>query len=208
MSAFFASVFGNELGTVIMSIVPMIELKGGIIFARSVSIPPVPAFLLAFSGSTIVFIVFFFLLRPLLNLLKKIKFIGRFAEKLEEFFQYRAERTLEKRQAKNKEGFSETALKMFGVFIFVTIPLPMTGVWAGTALAVFLNLNFKDALVSVFLGNFVAGIIISILAEVCLVVSGTTVVLDYVLWGLFALAVVLLVVAVILVTRHKSKGGK
>ena len=100
------------------------------------------------------------------------------------------------------------ALKMLAVFIFVAIPLPLTGVWAGTAIAVFLNLKFHQAILPVCLGNFVAGLLISGLAEFCLWVSGTTAILDYILWGLLALAVLLTVIMVIKINRKKGGGAR
>ena len=206
MSAFFANIFGNEWGTFIMSLVPMIELKGGIVFARSVGLSPLLAFFLAYVGSSVVFLLFFFLLVPILNLLKKIKFVGNFAERIENYIKERADKSLKDRKKGDKKGLSELALKMLAVFIFVAIPLPLTGVWMGTAIAVFLGLKFHQAILPVFLGNLVAGLLISGLAEFCLWVSGTTVILDYILWGLLALAIVLLIVTIIKISN--SKGGK
>ena len=50
---------------------------------------------------------------------------------------------------------------MLGVFVFIAIPLPMTGVWTGTAIAVFLGLKFRQVILPVLGGNLVAGLIIS-----------------------------------------------
>ncbi len=90
------------------------------------------------------------------------------------------------------------------MFVFVAIPLPMTGVWTGTAIAVFLDMRFKDAVLPVALGNFVAGAIISLLAELCIVWWDISV-LDYILYALFALAIVLLIVTIVKVSRSKTK---
>ena len=67
------NLIGNDLwATIAMSLVPLIELKGGIVFARGVGFDFITALLLSFIGSTIVFIPIYFLLRPILNLLKRI----------------------------------------------------------------------------------------------------------------------------------------
>ena len=110
-----------------------------------------------------------------------------------------------KKQGKKPHG--ETFLKQLGVFIFVAVPLPMTGVWTGTAIAVFLGLKFREAILPVVLGNLVAGLIIAALAEFCIAVweIGS---LDYVLWGLFALAAVLLIITVIKISTHKDEDKK
>lgn len=204
MVEFFQTLIGNDLlATIIMSLVPLIELKGGIVFARGVGFNFLQAFGLAYLGSTIVFILIFFLLRPVLELMKKIKWFNKLAVKVENYFQDKAEETLEENNGvqKKKNG---TFLKQLGVFIFVAIPLPMTGVWTGTAIAVFLNLRFKQAVLPVIIGNLVAGLIISVLSAVCMY-FWTIQVLDYILYALFALAAILLVVFIIKVLKSKPK---
>lgn len=205
MTAFFAKVFGNFWGTVVMSMCPLIELKGGIVFARSVNYGFFSSLGLAYLGSTIVMIPIFFLLIPILNWLKKIKFINKFALKIENYFQSKAADTLEGQTKKQKgKKHSETFLKALGVFIFVAIPLPMTGVWTGTAIAVFLGLKFREAILPIFAGNLVAGLLIEGLAEFCIAVWSINS-LDYILWGLFGLAVILLVITIIKVSKKETK---
>ncbi|MBQ9734942.1 MAG: small multi-drug export protein, partial [Clostridia bacterium] len=161
MVEFIQNLIGNDLwATVIMSIVPLIELKGGIVFARGVGFDFFSALGLAFIGSTIVFIPIFFLLKPVLTLLKKIKWFNSLALKVEDYFKSKADETLQKQQEKgSKSKVSDRFIKQIGVFIFVAIPLPMTGVWTGTAIAAFLDLKFKDAVLPIVLGNLVAGLI-------------------------------------------------
>ena len=203
MVNFIRQLIGNDLlSTIIMSLVPLIELKGGIVFARGAGFGFLEALLLSYVGSTIVFFPIYFLLRPILNLLKKIKWFSSFASKVEGYFTDKAEDTLKEREKKNKRGMSATLLKQIGVFIFVAIPLPMTGIWTGTAIAVFLNLKFKEAVLPAVLGNLVAGLIISALAELCMAVW-TISSLDYVLYALFALAVILLTMFIIKVAKKK-----
>ncbi len=224
MTEFIREFIGNDYwATVIMSLVPLIELKGGIVFARGTSsFGFLNALLLSYAGSTIVFIPIYFLLRPILNLLKKIKWFNGFANKVEGYFLQKAEDTLKKQQAKLKEENldltltdeeleikskkKQTFIKQLGVFIFVAIPLPMTGVWTGTAIAVFLNLKFKDVILPVMLGNLVAGLIISLLAELLIAVASLAV-LDYVLYALLGLALILLVITIIKMSRTKTDKG-
>ena len=187
-----------------MSFIPLIELKGGIIFARGAGLNFLESFSLSYLGSTIAFIPVFFLLIPILNLLKKIKWFKTFADKIESYFKDKADGALIKAEKNGKKARTETFYKMLGTFIFVAIPLPMTGVWTGTAVAVFLNLNFKDAILPVVIGNFIAGAIISVLAEIILALSGNLVVLDYVLYGLFALAAIMLIIVIVKILRKKK----
>ena len=204
MTEFIRQLVGNDVwATIVMSFVPLVELKGGIVFARSCGLDFLLSFLYAYIGSTIVFIPIYFLLRPFLNLIKKIKIFSRLAFKVENYFNSKADQAVQEKGT-GKKGLSNLGLKKLGVFIFVAIPLPMTGIWTGTAIAVFLNLKFKDAVLPAVIGNFVAGLIISILAEVCITLWLIEV-LDYILYGLFALAIVLLIVFIIKISKSKPK---
>lgn len=206
MVKFIQELVGNDVwATLIMSFFPLIELKGAIVFARGVEMSGILAFVLSYLGSTLVFFPIYFLLRPILALLKKINFVSKIAQKIEGYFEEKAKETLQKQKEKNSgKSISENFLKIIGVFVFVAIPLPMTGVWTGTAIAVFLNLKFKESILPVIIGNLIAGVIISLLAEMCLRLWNIAV-LDYVLYGLFALAIILLVVFIIKVSLKKSK---
>ena len=95
---------------------------------------------------------------------------------------------------------SERLIKQLGVFIFVAIPLPMTGVWTGTAIAVFLDLKFKDVILPIVVGNFIAGLLICGLSALCSLIGIS---LDLVLWILLGLALLMLVVFIIKVARKK-----
>ena len=209
MVEFIQNLINNDLiSVIVVSLIPMIELKGGIVFARRVGFDFLQAYGLAYLGSTIVFIPIFFLLVPLLNLFKKIKLVNKVATKAELYVQTKANEALESQAKKNKKAMSETFIKQLAVFIFVAIPLPMTGIWMGTAIAVFINLKFKDAVLPIVLGNLVAGLLISGLAELCLVLFSNIKVLDYILYALFGLAVILLVVMIVKIVRQKPTEEK
>lgn len=192
----------DRVATLLMSIIPLIELKGGIVFARGAGMGFFEALAFAYIGSTVAFFFVYWLLKPILKVLKKIKGIGKLAEKIESYFEGKAKETLDKQEGKNRKNRSEVFYKALGVFVFVAIPLPMTGVWTGTAIAVFLNLKFKDAILPVVLGNLVAGVLISLLAELCIAVWDLNS-LNYILYGLLILVAVLLVITVIKVAKQK-----
>lgn len=209
MVEFIKNLIQNDVwATLVMSFVPLIELKGAIVFARGINMGFFSALGLSYLGSTLVFIPIFFLLQPILNLLKKIKWFNVFALKIENYFKGKADETLKKQSDKGeKRKLSETFLKQIGVFIFVAIPLPMTGVWTGTAIAVFLGLRFREAVLPVVIGNLVAGLIISLLAQLCISIWSIAV-LDYILYALFALAIILLVIVIIKISKQKTGRGK
>lgn len=190
------------LATIVMSLIPLIELKGGIVFARAGGLDFWASFFLAYVGSTLVFIPIFFLLKPILSLLKKWKPLNGFALAIENYFQEKANQTENNSKDKNVKVTNATRLKQLGVFIFVAIPLPMTGVWTGTAIAVFLGLKFKNVILPIVIGNLVAGLLVSAISALCVLIGIS---LDIVLWCLFALAIIILVITIIKVLKHKPQ---
>lgn len=204
MQEFISGLIENDfLSTAIMSMIPLIELKGGIVFARTCGLNFFQAFALAYLGSTIIVFPVYFLLKPLLRLLKKIKFLNKLAFSAEKYVQDKANESLEKQKRKGKKT-SERKLKILTVLIFVAIPLPMTGVWMGTAIAVFLNMNFKDTVFSATLGNFIAGAIISLLAQICLRIGNINL-LNVVLYVLFAVALIMLFIMLYKIWKKKKE---
>lgn len=204
MVEFIQSLIGNEyLATFIMSFVPLIELKGAIVFGHGAGLGFFTAIIVAFIGSSLVCIPIYFLLKPVLNLLKKIKWFNRFANNIEDYFEHKAQQALNEQKDKSRKPRSECYLKKLGVFIFVAIPLPMTGVWTGTAIAVFLGLKFTQIIIPICLGNLVAGSIISGLAALCSSLWSIEV-MDYILYALLGIAVLLFAIVVFKIITKKS----
>jgi hypothetical protein len=115
MTEFISNLIGNDyIATTVMSFVPLIELKGAIVYARALEQPMslFIAFLLAYVGSTLVFFPIYWLLRPILNLMKKIKWFSGFAQKVEDYFKIKAENALKKQARKtHKKQISDTLIK-------------------------------------------------------------------------------------------------
>ena len=127
---------------------PISELRGAIPVAIiGFHFPWYYAFLLAIIGNLlpVPFILLFF--DALSKLLSKISFFERLLHWL-------FERT--RRRGKIIEKYGG-----LGLALFVAIPLPMTGAWTGSLAAVLLGLKFKHALLSIFAGIVIAGIIIT-----------------------------------------------
>ena len=195
---FFKSITDNgELITLLVSMFPLIELKGAIPIGTGLELPLIRSALLAYSGSTLIVIPIFFLLIPIFNLLKKIKFVKKFIQKVETVFEEKA-----KSVAKNANDKSEDQVRKFlmlALFIFVAVPFPVTGVWTGTGIAVFLNMKFKDAFLPIVLGNLVAGTIITIItyffqAYVDLIIS-----------ILLVIALIMLTIFIVKLVKSKPK---
>ena len=150
---------------------------------------------MAYLGSTLISIVEFFILLPVFALLKKIGFIRKLVEKVEAIFKNKAVEI-----AKKTDGSTESEAKkimMISLFVFVAVPFPVTGVWTGTAIAVFLGLKFRESVLPIAGGNLIAGAIITLL---------TLFFKDYVdiiIYVLFAIAIAMLVVFIVKVVRTK-----
>lgn len=201
---FLQSITDNSiLLTLLSSMIPLIELKGAIPVGVGLGLDIWAAAGIAYLGSTIVVIPIFFLLIPIFNLLKKIPFIKRLVEKLEAMLKNRAKKMAEK----SKGSAEETARKilMWGLFIFVAIPLPVTGVWTGTAIAVFLGMKFKDSILPLAAGNLVAGTLVTLLI-MAVGASNANLILNIVL----ILAAVMLVVTIVKIalTKPETEDGK
>ena len=199
ITQFLYNTFGSfQLATAVSGMIPLLEIKGAICFGIRSGLSWWQSLLFAYLGSTFMFLPIFLLLRPILNALKKLKWFKTFAVKCENYIESKADNALKEGENKGKKLTAE-GIKLLSVFIFVAIPLPMTGVYMGTAVATFLNIPFLKAFIIVAVGNVVAGLIILVLALICINI------IDYILYGLFVLAIILLVIMVI---KLKNASGK
>ena len=88
---------------------------------------------------------------------------------------------------------------MLGVFLFVAIPLPLTGVWTGSAVASIIGLKLPKATLAVVLGNLVASGIITLLSFFL------SAYIDWIILALTVIAVIVVAVLIIKIALHKSK---
>lgn len=193
----FFQTFTNDgkLITLIISMFPLVELKGAIPVGALYGEGLLTTATLAYIGSSIICIPIFFLLIPIFNLLKKIKFVKRIIEKIEMVLKQKAENFAKKSNDKAEDV--KTKILIVGLFIFVSIPLPLTGIWTGTAIAVFLGLSFKQSFLPLILGNLVAGTLITLL---------TFLFKDYVdiiIACLFAFMAIMLIIFIIKTVKSK-----
>ena len=158
------NLFNNNsvMATFVLALLPIFELRGAIPFGMSTQIwgenalTPLSSFLTSFLATSLVVPIIYFIFAPILNLFKKTKLFKKIAERFENRI----------KEKSNKMENSNTLKKMIGVFLFVAIPLPLTGVYTGTCVAVVLGLNFYETLISCVGGNFIAGIIMLLLSTI------------------------------------------
>lgn len=144
---FFKNTFTPQLAVLLISILPVIELRGAIPVGTSLGMPYNESFLLAYIGSSIPAILIVYLIGYVFIVLRKIDFFDKLISKI-------TEKTLSKREQIDKYGY-------LGLFIFVAIPLPGTGVWSGALLSHLLLMNKVKSLIAIILGNLTAGLIVT-----------------------------------------------
>ena len=133
----------------LISMVPLIELRGAIPYAVGFGLPIVPSILVALVGNMLPVPFIFLFARRILEWGKDKRWIGPFFRWCLE----KGEKGGRKLEAKAGRGLYVALL------LFVGIPLPGTGAWTGTLAASLLKMDFKKSVLCVLAGVFLAGVI-------------------------------------------------
>ncbi len=144
---FFGNTIPAELTIFLISLLPILELRGGMIAAALLSVPFGRAFLICLAGNLLPLPFILLLIRPFFNWLRRTKHLKKLADWLE--------RKTEKNKAK------VLRYETLGLLLFVAIPLPGTGGWTGSLVAAMLDMPLKKSLPVISLGVLVAGAIMS-----------------------------------------------
>ena len=144
--------FGEFTLTVLVSMLPVVELRGGIPFGVAAGLPVWAAFIAAIIGNLIpVPFIIIYIRRIFQWMRQKLPRLNRLVDALE-------------RKAHIK-GETVTKYKYLGLMILVAIPLPGTGAWTGSLVAAFLDMRLNKALPSIIAGVLIAGLAIALLAH-------------------------------------------
>ena len=149
---------------ILLSLVPMFEGRyavAGLILRGGM--PPLPAYLLAMLVSFLPVPFILMLLRPVLDWFYTLPFgpIRAFAAWLE---RRAARKRAGMHDKKNSHGLSPEAAELLGLYLFVALPVPGTGVWMGSAIASLFNMNKGKAALVILLGNATACLITTLAA--------------------------------------------
>lgn len=137
----------------LVSMVPLIELRGGVPIAVGMGLPYFPSLIVCIIGNMLPVPIIYLFARKVLEWGKDKPYIGK-------FFTYcieKGERGGQKLVARTGRGGLFIAL-----LLFVGIPLPGTGAWTGTLAASFLNMGIKSTTLAVVLGVILAGLIMGL----------------------------------------------
>ena len=146
------TIAGEFTLTVLVSMLPVVELRGGIPFGVSVGLPVWAAFIAAVIGNLIpVPFIIVYIRRIFQWMRKRFPRLNSLVDALE-------------RKAHLK-GEKVTKYKYLGLIILVAIPLPGTGAWTGSLAAAFLDMPLRRAIPSIIAGVLIAGLAIGVLAH-------------------------------------------
>ena len=147
----------------LISMVPLIELRGAIPIALGMGLPTIPAYIVCVIANMIPVPFIYFFARKVLIWGADKKYIGK-------FFTFCLEKG-----SKAGEKLAATAGRgglFIALMLLVGIPLPGTGAWTGALGASFLNMGFKSTVASVSLGVIMAGIIMGTISALGLHIFG------------------------------------
>lgn len=176
-----------EIVVALVSIIPIVEARLAVPIALRYGISPLPAWLLSFCGSIVVAPLLLLLLIPFVKWLSTTKIFRRVGETIYEKFEKKSDGI-----DKNTSDFK----KALGVFLFVAIPLPLTGVWTGSAVASIIGLKLPKAAIAVVLGNLIASGIVTLLC-VCFEAY-----IDYIILVLTVIAVAIVAALIVKIILH------
>lgn len=134
----------------LISMTPIIELRGAIPVAIGMGLDPIPTLLVCIVGNMVPVPFIFFFGHKLLVWGSRTRWFGRFCS----WCLSRGQQGSEQLKAKGRNGL------YVGLLLFVGIPLPGTGAWMGTFAASILNMNFKKSFFYVLIGDAMAGVLV------------------------------------------------
>ena len=155
--------FIQYLTAFFISMVPLIELRGGMVYAVGSGLPEIPALIVCAIGNMLPVPIIYFFARKVLEWGADKKYIGKFFR----FCLEKGEHAGQRLTKKAGRGGLFVAL-----MLFVGIPLPGTGAWTGTLGASFLKMGIKSTAASVSLGVIIAGIIMAVITNLGLHIFG------------------------------------
>ncbi len=136
----------------LVSMVPLIELRGAIPISQGVGLPLLPSYIVAVIGNMLPVPIIYLFARKVLEWGADKPVIGKFFT----FCLEKGKKGGEKLQEKAGKGL------FWALMLFVGIPLPGTGAWTGTLAASILDMDFKSSITAVMLGVLLAGVIMGV----------------------------------------------
>ncbi len=146
----FLELLWDHIYVLLISAVPIIELRGAIPVGAAMGLAPIPTFLVAVLGNLLPVPVILFFVKPVLLWMKRFRIFRPIVEWLE--------RKAMKQGEKLKNG------AFIGLMLFVGIPLPGTGAWTGALVASLFDMKKRYSFPAIILGVIIAGVIMTLVS--------------------------------------------
>ncbi len=137
----------EELIVFIISMLPIVELRGGMIAAKLLGVDFIKAFVICYLGNILPIPFILLFIRRIFEFLKRFNPTRKIVEKLETS------------SLRKSEKIKKTS--KWGLLTFVAIPLPGTGGWTGSLIAALLDMRIKISFPVIALGVLIANLIMS-----------------------------------------------
>ena len=137
--------YGKEILVFIISLMPILELRGGLLAASLLGLKPLPSYAITMIGNLIPVPFILWFINKILDWMRNSKHLSGFAS------------WLDKKVEKHKTGIEKYGF--LGLVLFVGIPLPGTGAWTGSLIASVLEMDRKRSFIAVIIGVVMASII-------------------------------------------------
>ncbi len=209
------STLGAPLTVFLLSMIPIAEARFAIPFGMSMGLSPAAAFGWAFLGSSLVAPILLLVFIPTIKALSRTKIFSKLGKFLYDKFEKKS-RSLESGDAataaENANGATVASdgkpqkkplltkrdlKRMGGTALFVAVPLPLTGVWTGSAVASIVKIGFVKGLIGVIAGNAVACGIITLISFLFKPY------VNYITLAFLAIAVIVVIVLIIKLIIYK-----
>jgi uncharacterized membrane protein len=152
IKTFFVDILGKELGVVICSTLPVIELRGGVPMGAALGLPWWQSYIFAVLGNMIPVPIILLFVRSFILWMSNSRF--RICRKIAN--------KLERKAEKNRPKIEKYAF--WGITLFIAIPLPMTGAWTGSLVCATIGEKFWRAMLAAFIGVLISGAIMTIIS--------------------------------------------
>ena len=144
---FLANKIPNELTVFVISLMPVLELRGGLIAARILEMDVLKAFLFCFIGNMLPIPFILLFIRKIFDWMRHWKHLGKVIVRME------------KKADKHRPTIEKYGI--WGLLLLVAVPLPGTGGWTGALVAAIMDIRIRRALPVIALGVFIAGLIVA-----------------------------------------------
>ena len=142
--------YGKQILVFIISMMPILELRGGILAAALLGLKPLESYIIAIVANIIPVPFILWFITGILNWMRKSKYFSKLAA------------WIDKKVVKHKGQIEKFGF--WGLVLFVGIPIPGTGAWTGCLIAAVLGMDKKKSFIATMIGIFMASIIMMLLS--------------------------------------------